>query len=78
MPKPILVVKYSPTYSIEVVDQLRESLQPVLEDYHTFIMPNNVEENDVRVFNGKYTEDDLITIKTFIEDLTKNYKPKDQ
>lgn len=74
MVKPILIIKlpsyYTPENVIEVSNHLH-NLKDLNDEYHMFIIPNNADEYDFKVFNGDYTESEYKKLEELIENLKK-------
>lgn len=74
MAKPILIIKLPSYYDSETVNEVSNqlhNLKDLKDDYHMFIIPNNGETFDFKVFNGEYTESEYKKLEELIENLKK-------
>lgn len=74
MVKPILIIKLPSYYTTENVIEVSNylhNLKDLNDDYHMFIIPNNADEYDFKVFNGDYTESEYKKLEELIENLKK-------
>lgn len=74
MAKPILIIKLPSFYDSENVVEVSNhlhNLKDLRDDYHMFIIPNNDENFDFKVFNGDYTESEYKKLQELIENLKK-------
>lgn len=78
MSKPILVLKFPSSYDNVAAEAIGKSLQDttVHTDYHTFLLRNNEDDFDFKVFNGEFTQEEFDTLSKLIEDLKKDSNDK--
>lgn len=69
MSKPILVIKYPESFDANTAQYLGQATINIQEDYHLFLLKNSTNDYEFKVFNGEYTEDEFVSIRSLIEDL---------